>query len=732
MHKRIPIVLGLILVALSLWLQISPPRFVSNVIERLENLGYDLQLRTRVLTEKPQKSSSIAIVDIDDKSLKTEGHWPWPRARLAELVQQLKNQGVSVIAFDMLFSEKEANVAENLIQKINAIHVNNAEIVKILHEQQFSLEGDRIFAESFNNADVVLALGFLPHVHMANVLPPPLLTLDSTLSKELRLITQTGYISNIPVLQNAVKYSGSINIFPDSDGIVRRSPLIIQYQNDIYGMLALQAVLAHLKDKISLITPLYNNMRQLEGIRIGGQVITTDPYGQILIPFIGRSFTFPYFSATDVLHNNIQKDALLGKIVFVGTSATGLSDIKPTSIDNLFPGIEIQATIANGLIENNFSHKPAWTFAANLSITLLLGILCAFIFPYFGPRLLTVVIILLPEALLFFNNFVWKETGLILSFLMPTILVLVLAVTNLIYGYLFETRRREHLKEMFGQYVPETHIDEMLKKSSNFALTGEDRTMSVLFADIRNFTALSENLPAANLVELLNGFLTAMTEIIFKHQGTIDKYVGDLIMAFWGAPLKDKYHARHAIASALEMQNRLKEMRIDFAKRNLPEIRIGIGINSGLMSVGDMGSKYRRNYTVLGDSVNLASRLESLTKYYGVEIIISESTAQEQNRFVLRKLDMVKVKGKKNAIAIFEVLGVKDKVSQQVLAELNTYHEALTYYYNREWENAESIFLALQKAAPQKIYEIYLQRISDYKQHPVSQDWDGVYVHTTK
>jgi adenylate cyclase len=733
MSKRIPIFLGMILICLAIWVLITPSRFIRSLTERLDNLGYDLQLRTRVFTKHEKPLSPVAIVDIDDKSLQTEGHWPWPRSKLANLIDELQKQGAAVIAFDIFFAEKEPNMANEVLVTLKQKNKLNASVASMIEQNIPLFDEDTLFAQSLAHTQAVLALGFLPRNEAENILPPPLLTLTQQEQQQLSIIRARGYISNIPVLQQAAKGGGFINIFPDNDGIIRRAPLLINYEGKIYPSLSLQAVISFLGEKISLVTPTYGKTKKLESIKLGSLTIPTDDRGQVLIPFIGRSYTFSYYSATDILHNKLQKDALLGKILFIGTSATGLGDLQATSIQNPFPGVEIQATLVNGMLQHLFSYIPAWTLGANIFLTLLFGLFAAIFFPYLGPRILSIIIVLLPAAMLFINNWIWEKTGLILSFLIPVILVLALALFNMIYGYLFETRRREQLKIMFGQYVPEKHIDEMLKSSAKYVMHGEDREMSVMFSDIRNFTSISEGMAATDLVTMLNTFFTPMTEIIFKHRGTIDKYVGDLIMAFWGAPLRDKNHRRHAIESALEMQAKLKEIQPLLTANKWAEIKIGIGINSGEMSVGDMGSRFRRNYTVLGDSVNLASRVEGLTKFYGVDIIVTEATHQNQSRFVFRKLDQVRVKGKKQGIAIYEVICHEKEATPELQQELKVYHQALDFYFQQQWDNALTLLSTLKQRYPnKKIYSLYLERIEEFKSHPLPPDWDGIYVHTAK
>lgn len=733
MNKRLPIFLGIFLTALAVWFEITSNHFISTTRESIENLGYDLQLKTYIYRKHPRPSAAIAIVDIDDKSLQAEGHWPWARSKLADLITRLHNNGAVVIAFDMFFSEKEPNIADQVFTKVSVDPSATPEISDFLKQQIPQFDNDVIFANALSKGINILAISFLPRPQMQNALPPALLPITKQQSKEFNLYNAQGFIASIPELQQAARLGGFINIFADGDGIFRHVPLLIEFNNNLYPSLALQAVISFIGAPIQLVTPAYGNTQELEGIQLGNTLIPIDIKGQALIPFIGKSFTFPYYSATDILHDRIPKQLIQGKIIFVGTSATGLGDLKPTAVENPYPGVEIQASIANGILDNQFSYKPAWTYGANLLITILFGLLSAFIFPYLGARSSGLIIVILPLALLYINNLLWEQTGLVLSVLEPSLLVLISAILNLIYGYLFETRRRERIKAMFGQYVPEKHIDEMLKTTSEYGLRGDDREMSVLFADIRGFTTISEGLTASQLVDLLNTYFTPMTEIIFKNRGTIDKYVGDLIMAFWGAPLKDKNHARHAIESAISMQEKTKEMAKLLKDKNWPDIHIGIGINSGMMSVGDMGSQYRRNYTVLGDNVNLASRVESLTKFYGANIMVTEATQQNQTKFIFRKLDRVRVKGKSQGIEIYDVLGRIDTLTPELENELREYNRGLDAYFNQQWDLAAQIMESLHQQHPDtKIYKVYIDRINEYKQHPQPADWDGVYTHTSK
>ncbi len=735
MSKRIPIILGLLLVMFAVWTQITSYPLVRHWFNILENHAYDLQLRATLLTKhKKSFTSSIVIVDIDDRSLREVERWPWSRSKLSELLNRIQAGGAAVVAFDILFTEKENNIAEQVLAESKKNNLIPPDVIDpILLKIAPFFDNDQKFAESLKKIDTVLAMSFIPETYQQGAITAPVLTLTSPAEKQLGFILFRGYIGTIPTLQQGTKSMGFINAFADEDGVLRRQALLIRYGDGLYPSLALEAVRLFLFANIQLMSASYGNEIRLEGIKMGSEIIPTDARGEVIIPYQGKSYTFPYIPAVDVLNNKVAADAFTGKIVFVGTSATGLSDLKPTSVQNLFPGIEIQATIADGLLKNNFSYIPGWALGAELLLTICFGILIAAIFPYLGPRILTLLIILLPTGFIISNGLLWEKLHIILSDLVPMLLTILIAMTNMVYGYFFETRKREQLKEMFGQYVPEEHIDEMLQSQGDYGLLGEDREMTVLFADIRNFTTISEKLTASQLKELLNDFFTPMTKIIFKHKGTIDKYVGDMIMAFWGAPLKDKKHAKNAIGAALEMQNKVKELQPLLKEKGWPEINIGVGLNSGTMSVGDMGSEFRRNYTVLGDAVNLGSRVESLTKHYGVHTIVTENTQKDQKHYVFKLLDKVRVKGKENGIKIYEAICRKAQLTPELKAELEKWDQALNYYFNQDWEKARAVLDELNKSYPHvHLYQLYQQRIAEFEQTPPPKDWDGVFTHHAK
>jgi adenylate cyclase len=331
------------------------------------------------------------------------------------------------------------------------------------------------------------------------------------------------------------------------------------------------------------------------------------------------------------------------------------------------------------------------------------------------------------------GTFISWNANLILPLASPLLLIVLLFMLHMTYGFFIESRGKRQLANLFGHYIPPELVDEMSKSPEEYSLEGENREMTVLFSDVRGFTTISEGMDPKQLTQLMNALLTPMTRVIHKNRGTIDKYMGDAIMSFWGAPLADSEHARHALYAAMEMMDELRIMQQEFRQRGWPEVNIGIGLNTGNMNVGNMGSEFRVAYTVLGDAVNLGSRLEGLTKNYGVNIIVSETTRAEIPEFLFRELDLVRVKGKNEPVAIFEPIGRNNDIDEEVTAELTAYKQALLDFRAQSLDKAELDFLNLSRLSPGRfLYQVYLERIEFYRSEPPGDDWDGVFTHTSK
>jgi adenylate cyclase len=351
--------------------------------------------------------------------------------------------------------------------------------------------------------------------------------------------------------------------------------------------------------------------------------------------------------------------------------------------------------------------------------------------PMLEPLAMLLGGISISTLVLVFNGYVWA-IGIDLPMAGAFILTIFLTVVFITDGFLKENASKKMLKGMFDQYVPPAHIDQMMANPDDYSFSGESKELTVLFSDIRNFTNMSELLTAQELKHLLNSYFTPITKQIFDCNGTIDKYVGDMVMAFWGAPLDDPNHRNNAVLAAINMQKITSGLKSKFAEQGLPEINIGVGINTGLMNVGDMGSSYRRSYTVLGDAVNLGSRLESITKFYGAEILIGEETYDHITGFVCRFMDRIQVKGKEEAIRVYEPLGLEGDVSQDVLDEIVQYEQAYQYYLDRNWDAAKQAFDLLNIASPKMLYEVYSLRIDQLKTQVLPKEWDGTFRHTSK
>jgi adenylate cyclase len=364
---------------------------------------------------------------------------------------------------------------------------------------------------------------------------------------------------------------------------------------------------------------------------------------------------------------------------------------------------------------------------------LVLGLAVALILPRLGVLASTATAASVVAAVVAGNLLVWHVYGYVFNLAAPVILVLSLYFFNIVYGFFLEARSKRLITGLFGTYVPKELVAEMSKNPGDYSMQGESRVMTVLFSDVRDFTSISEGLTAESLKDMMNTYLTAMTEVIQDKRGTIDKYIGDAIMAFWGAPVADDKHAAHGVEAALEMQSRIRGLDPEFIKRGWPPLHIGVGLNCGEMNVGDMGSKFRRAYTVMGDAVNLGSRLEGLTKEYGASILVSETIVVAAPGFVYREVDKVVVKGRHEGVAIFEPMGRQGEVGESVLSDIERFHKALDLYRRQRWEDAEAILKALSYAAPDsKLYKLYLKRLSHFRENTPGPAWNGQWVFTTK
>src|SRR6185437_14244844 len=432
--------------------------------------------------------------------------------------------------------------------------------------------------------------------------------------------------------------------------------------------------------------------------------------------------------ATDVIRGTLGTDELKDRIVLVGTSARGLVDVRATPTQEDLPGVEIHASLISGALDNAMKSRPADALAIAVLTILLVGLPLVVLLPRLsalGATLATAVVLAL---LLGANAWAWQTRNLVLPLAGPLVMLVGLYFLDVVWGFFAETRHLQLMTDLFGTYVPKEIVAEMAEHPDEYSLHGQSLEMTVLFADIRDFTSIAETRTPQDLKDLINTFFTRMTICIEDKRGIVDKYIGDAIMAFWGAPVRDAEHARHALECSLAMQKALRELDTVFAKKRWPALRIGVGLNCGTMSVGDMGSRFRRSYTVMGDAVNLASRLQDLTKEYGVGVLVSENVVRAVQDFVYREVDRVRVKGRREGVAIFEPIGVQGEIRGDVLSEIARFHQALALFRERRWDEADALLAELAAAAPGvKLYRVYQERIAKFRASPPAADWDGVF-----
>jgi adenylate cyclase len=459
----------------------------------------------------------------------------------------------------------------------------------------------------------------------------------------------------------------------------------------------------------------------MEWLDIGGIRVPVDQSASALIPYRGRN-SFRYVSLADVLRDRVEPESLKGKIALVGTTAPALQDLRATPVEASFPGVEIHANLIVGILDNEIKERPWYTAGGEILLLAFFGVLLAILIPRLSALSATFTAVTTMALIVAFNLAAW-EVGLVLPLALSLLLVAAIYTMNMAYGYFVESRSKRQLEGRFGEYVPPELVDQMARNPHRYSMEPKSAELTILFSDVRGFTGISEALRPEELREYINEYLTEMSTIIrSRHRGTLDKYIGDAIMAFWGAPVEDPQHARNAVLAALEMQRECAALNARLAARGWPRLSIGVGVNSGTVRVGDMGSRVRRAYTAMGDAVNVASRLEGRTKTYGVGILVGEATRNRVQDVVFREIDRIRVKGKEEAVTIYEPL---DSAGDEV--ELRLWERALGDYRARRWDEAEMILRELHRMRPgHGLYALYVQRVEEKRREPPPPDWDGV------
>lgn len=712
------------------------------LLDQMEAFSYDARL---LLTLPRTVDKRIVIVDLDEKTYASEG-WPWPRAKMAELVRQLfDHYNVRVLGFDVDFQDADATAGGQLLDNLAKGPLADlpgfAERLPALKEK---LDGDRILAAMLAGKPVVLGLFLkqsLPIGEAASTgaICAPVIDGAGRALLEVDFPRAVGYGGNVAPLQAAAPICGFFdNPGVDQDGLYRRVPLLQEYQGQIYPSLALavtQMALGNVPVSLEFDPPEIRTSLHLERVRVGPVTAPVDGTAAIYVPYRGPQGSFPYVSAVDVLHGTADPAVLNGAVALLGTTAAGLLDYRSTPFSKVFPGVEVHANIISGLLDGRIRQKAPYYSGIEVTLLLLIAALMTLFYPRLSPLAGTLLVLGIIAVLAILGFGAWSGANFITPLGIPVVFTLALFLAQMLYGYFGESRLVRDMNKKFGQYIPPQLVDEMAASGKAISMASENRDMTVLFSDIRGFTTISEKFrdKPQELSQLMNEFLGVLTEVVFRHRGTIDKYMGDAIMAFWGAPLEDSTHAFHALQAALEFPQALAKLDAAFEARGWPRLEIGVGLNSGPMMVGNYGSAFRVAYTVISDDVNLGSRLEGLTKEYGVGVICSEATRSGAPEWTFRELDLVKVKGKEQPVAIYEPLGPKDAIDAGLRQDLTRLRQALRAYRAQRWDEAEREFFGLSRSGrPHPLYELYLERIAENRLHPPAADWDGATVFKTK
>jgi adenylate cyclase len=725
------LLLGLVLVALfaghvgNLWQLPLLPRF--------EALLYDARIRAiapRGLDDR------VVVVDIDERSLREksqggEGRWPWRRDRLAQLIGDLfQKYGVSLVALDIVLSEKDASSGLDVLEDLARHELKNVPgFTSKLAQLRPRLTFDHVLSGSMQSGPVILGYAFHndPSVMAAN-LPLGLNALDWGLT-HIRAQSYPGYSGLLPELQAHAAGAGHLNPLRDADGVTRRVPLLVEHHNRYYPALSLAVVQA-----LVGAPPLEAKMaeyggpaKQIEKLMLGPVEVPVDNALNAPVPFRGSAHSFTYVSAIDVLQGRAVPAQLKYRIVLIGTSATGLADLVTTPVGVSFPGVEVHANLITGMLDGRVLQAPAYAQGAEMLSVLLLGLLMALGGTWLKAAHTIGLFTIGLAGTLALNMGLLMGQQLLLPLAAPLACLCGVFLYQMAYGYFVEARGKRQISELFANYVPPELVEKMARDPQSFTMAPVERELTVLFADVRDFTSISERLSPDALSELINAYLTAMSEVIRDgHHGTLDKYIGDAVMAFWGAPVPNPNHAEHAVRAALAMQRAAAHLNAEFITKDWPQLHIGIGLNTGLMRVGDMGSKIRRAYTVMGDSVNLGARLEGLTKVYGAQILVGEQTRTMLQGWLCREVDLVRVKGKDHAVAIYEPLGPMADVGPSVQHEIWQWERALRAYRAGDWTGAAHLLQELLVAYPASgLYQLFSQRVAHFMQTPPPSDWDG-------
>jgi len=708
------------------------------LLQRADLWIHDIWVRH---TLQAPASPQVTVLAVDEASLERLGQWPWPRDRVAQIVEQVIDRyGARLLALDVTFVEPDRSDAAALREALQRAPAAEgaqgagpaeAALRRELQALLGRLDRDTVLARALQGRPVVLGYAFSPQASLRKgALPEPWLPAPMLDEIGLQPPALPGYASSLPQLAQAAGRAGHVNALRDLDGLTRRMAMLVQHDDMVYTSLTLAALstLAGERVPVEFGRGDATGRGLQQALRIGPYTLPVDASGGVRLPFFGPAGSTPRVSVADLLDGRADPALLRGRVVVMGATAAGLRDSIPTPVAGDQPGVELHAALLEGALGGVLPSRHPQTTA--LELALLAG--CAVLMLAGARRLrlpqFTAVSLALAGGTVLLGWFFWWSSRLWLPIATPLLFVALLFVTLTVLGYLLETRGRQALNRLFGQYVPPELVGEMNEDPARYSMSARSSELTVMFADVRGFTTLSERLEPAALGELMNTLLTELSRVIrADHLGTIDKYIGDCVMAFWGAPVARADHAAAAVAAALDMQRALARLLPRLALPGGAPLAVGIGLNTGPAVVGNMGSAYRMAYTVLGDTVNTASRLEGLTKAYGVGIVAGDAVRRAApSAFVWRELDRVRVKGRDAPLAIHEPLCRAADAPAAVVEQVARHEAALAACRARDFHTAVQAWQALQDDAPCALHALWLERARRLQAAPPGPDWDGV------
>jgi len=732
--------IGLVLLGGLLTLRMVDP----GPIETLRLKTFDLFQRLSPL-DRPEKP--VVILDIDEASLGALGQWPWPRHYIAKIVADLTNAGAVAIGFDMVFGEPDPHSGANFVERAFQLTPELKQAIAALPST------DELFASVLAQSQVAV-LGQAADVGKPprpSEIPPRVTPVAEFNGDPRPFVLGFGYpIRNIPVLEAAAPGVGMFVLRPDRDDVVRRVPAVVRIGKNLFPTLVLEMLRVASKESQYAIRTVPNvENAGIAGVAVKGFEIPTDRRGRLWVRFAHHDPSL-YISALDVLTGKLDPERVRGKFVLIGTSALGLRDLRTTPVESVIPGVEIHAQLLKSILLGEHLTRLNGIDAIEILVILATGFLLIAVLPSASAVSMVATFVALVAALTAGSWYLLSQYAFLIDASFPILSSTVLFMALTFLKFMREAAQRREIRAAFAHYLAPEMVNRLADDPSRLITGGETRAMTFLFSDVHGFTAIAEEYKAdpQALTRLINRVLTPMTDRILARRGTIDKYMGDCVMAFWNAPIDDADHAVHACQAALDMIHALDELnaeRLAEAGENAPGVkplRIGVGINTGECVVGNMGSAHRFDYTVLGDAVNLASRLESQSRTYGVDIVIGDRTAAAvAAQFALLELDLIAVKGKKEAVRVYTIVGDGALLAGPAFQRWHAAHDALLVAYRaRQWDTADARLLECQSLAvdavgdraPAGLYRLYAERIQEFRRAPPAQDWDGVYRVATK